>query len=569
MTTTTSSTSTVVTSGSTTYISSTASGLDTDALVEAAVAQKTQRADTIDSKITANEAKISAYESLQSMLSDISSALSDLAAPAYSSLGATNAFDEKEAYLTASDGSDATSTIAVSADSTAVAASYTIEVSQLAKAMKVAATAQDKTTALGLDGTFSLGTGGDSAEITVTADMTLADIADAIQAVSSDTGVNATLIQVSSGSYQLVLSAADTNTDIETSVVSGDDVMNGIGVTASDGSFANVLQAAQPAIVSIDGVEVSSDSNQLDDVIDGLSISLLSTTDTGESVTLDIEPNYSTVKTAITDFITAYNTLRDFVNTQQTVNDDGTVPDDAVLFADTLLRSLTQTLSSILTGSADSASSDDYNDLTDLGITFNSSNELELSDENKLDSALLSNFSDLESFFETSFETSNSKLKLLKNDTTRSYDFTLDVTASSDGTITGVTVNGVSGLFTISGSRIVGAEGSIYEGLSFALTATADTSIDVKISQGFANEITTLMSSYSDTSSGLIQTQINNLTDLDTQLQSQSDQIRSDAEDYRTKLIQKYANMETEVSAAKLLQQQIEAILNASTSNAS
>lgn len=564
--TTTTSTSTVVTSGSTTYISSTASGLDTDALIEAAVEQKTARADTIDAKITANEAKISAYETLQGLLSDISDALSDLASPDYSALGASNAFDEKAAYLTASDGSDATDVLAVSADDSAVAASYTIEVEQLAKAMKVAASAQDKTAALGLEGVFSIGTGEASAEIEVTSDMTLEDIAEAIEAVSDDTGVSATLIQVSSGSYQMVLSAADTNTEIVASTVSGDDVLAGIGLTDADGAFATVLQAAQPAIITIDGVQVTSDTNELTDVVDGLSISLLQTTDEGSTITLDIEPNYETVKTAITDFITAYNALRDFVTTQQTVSSDGEVADDAVLFADTLLRSLTRTLSSILTSTSASAAGD-FDHLSDLGVTFDSGNYLELTDETALDDALLSNLADLESFFETSFEASDSGLKLLKNETTRSFDFTLEVTVDDDGTITGATVDGQDGLFTVEGSRIVGVEGTIYEGLSFALTATADTSIDIAITQGFANQIVNLLDAYADTSSGLIQSQIDNLTDVDTQLSTRAERIRTEAETYREKLIAKYATMETEVSAAKLLQQQIEAILNGSSSD--
>lgn len=564
--TTTTSTSTVVTSGSTTYISSTASGLDTDALIEAAVEQKTARADTIDAKITANEAKITAYETLQGLLSDVSDALSDLASPDYSALGASNAFDEKQAYLTASDGSDATDVLAVSADDSAVAASYAIEVEQLAKAMKVAASAQDKTTALGLEGVFSIGTGEAAAEIEVTSGMTLEDIAEAIEAVSDDTGVSATLIQVSSGSYQMVLSAADTNTEIVASTVSGDDVLAGIGLTDADGAFATVLQAAQPAIITIDGVEITSDTNELTDVVDGLSISLLQTTDEGSTITLDIEPDYETVKTAITDFITAYNALRDFVTTQQTVSSDGEVADDAVLFADTLLRSLTRTLSSILTSTSASATGD-FDHLSDLGVTFDSGNYLELTDETALDDALLSNLADLEGFFETSFEASDSGLKLLKNETTRSFDFTLDVTMDGDGTITGATVDGQDGLFTVDGSRIVGVEGTIYEGLSFALTATADTSIDIAITQGFANQIVNLLDAYADTSSGLIQSQIDNLTEVDTQLSTRAERIRTEAETYREKLIAKYAAMETEVSAAKLLQQQIEAILNGSSSD--
>ncbi|MFN3522756.1 MAG: flagellar filament capping protein FliD [Phenylobacterium sp.] len=559
-------TSSVVTSGTTSYISSTASGLDTDALIEAAVAQKTTRADTIDAKIDANEAKIAAYETLQGLLSDIGEALSGLAAPAYSALGASNSFDEKQAYLTASDGSDATSVIAVSADAEAAAASYAIEVEQLAKAMKVAATAQDKTTALGMSGVFAVGTGEASVEIEVTADMTLADLAEAIAAVSEETGVNATLIQVSSGSYQLVLSAADTNTEINASAVSGDDVLAAIGLTDGSGGFSQVLQAAQPAIVIIDGVEVTSDSNELTDVVDGLSISLLSTTAQGAGITLDVEADYEAVKTAITDFIDAYNALRDFVVTQQTVDGEGVVADDAVLFADTLLRSLTRALSSVLTGASASAAGE-FDDLSDLGITFDSGNYLELTDETALDNALLSNLGDLESFFETSYEASDSRLKLLKNDTTRAYDFTLDVTVGEDGVITGATVDGQDGLFTVSGNRIVGAEGTIYEGLSFALTATADVSIDIAITPGFADQVVNLAAAYADTSGGLIQDQIDSLTELDTQLADRADRIRTDAESYREKLIAKYAAMETEVSAAQLLQQQIEAILNGNSSD--
>ncbi|KAK0360375.1 hypothetical protein LTR94_027544, partial [Friedmanniomyces endolithicus] len=100
-----SSTAGVSTSSGASYITSTASGLDTDALIEAAVAQKTARADTIDAKVTANEAKIAAYEELQTLVASVSDAIETLALPAYSSLGSENAFDAKTASLTATSGS--------------------------------------------------------------------------------------------------------------------------------------------------------------------------------------------------------------------------------------------------------------------------------------------------------------------------------------------------------------------------------------------------------------------------------------------------------------------------------
>lgn len=560
------STSTVSSSGSTTYLTGTISGLDTDALIEAAVSQKTARADTLDAKVTANTTKISAYQTLQGLLDDVTSAMSSLKSTAYSSLSTStgNAFDDKSAYLTASDGSDATDIIAVSADSDAVAASYSVTVTQLAKAMKVASDSHDTTTALGQSGDFTVGVAdGASATISVTADMTLSDLADAINEQSDATGVSATLLKVSSGAYKLVLSAADTNVDIEVSDASG--AAAAIGLVDDNGDFANVLQAAQPAIATIDGVEITSDSNQLTDTIPGLSISLLQTTGTDQTVTLDIEADYSDIKTAITAFIDAYNALRDFVDTNSEVAADGTVDEDAVLFADSLLRGVTKQLSATVGGKAGSAA-DGVDNLAALGITLNAENQLELSDETTLDNLLLSDLDSLRGFFESKFTTSDSALKLLKNASTASFDFTLDVTVT-DGSISDVTVDGQSGLFTVSGSRIVGAAGTIYEGLSFALVTQASASIDVTLTQGFADLITTQLDGYANASTGLIQGEIERLNDSNTALSDKSTAIRDNAETYRTTLIAKYSAMEQELYAAQVLQEQIKAILGSSSNS--
>jgi flagellar hook-associated protein 2 len=419
------------------------------------------------------------------------------------------------------------------------------------------------TTALGLDGVMSIAAAdGAAVDITVTTTMTLAGLSSAINAQTATSGVTATVISTSAGA-RLVLSTSDTNQAISVSTTSGDDVALGIGLTDATGAFATQLQAAQPSIVVIDQQTITSDGNELTDVVPGLSISLLQTTGTDQTVTLDVEANYDDIKTAITSFITAYNALRAFVVTNQTVGSDGTVPEDAVLFADSILRDANRQLSAVLSGSPTSAD-DDVADLADLGITFDANNQLELSSETTLDNLLLTNLSSVASFFETRFTSDNAGLKLMKNSTAQSFDFSLDVTAT-DGVITGVSVGGNSSLFTVSGSLISGAKGSIYEGLSFALSPATTGSIAIKVEQGFANKITSLLSGFANTTNGTIQTQIASLETIDTDLTSKSDDIRTDAEDYRTRLVNKYAAMETELSAAQLLQAQIKAILGASS----
>ncbi|WAC60692.1 flagellar filament capping protein FliD [Brevundimonas sp. SL130] len=558
---TTTSTAGVSTSSGASYITSTASGLDTDSLIEAAVAQKTARADTIDAKVTANEAKIAAYEEIQTLVAAVSDAIEGLALPNYSSLGSENSFDSRSAALASSSG-DTVTGLAVDVTSDAINGDYEIEVQQLAQAMKVSASSGSSTDAIGVEGVLSLGVdGGESVEITVTATTTLSDLAKAINAQSDTTGVQASLIQLDSSTVQLVLSASDTNQTIVLSTVSGDDVALAIGLTDDTGAFANVLREAQPSIITVDGATVTRDTNELTDVIDGVSLSLSGVTD--GAVTLTVSTDSSAVKTAITDFVDAYNALKQYILDQSAVSSDGGADEDAVLFADSVMRMLNSTLQTLInTGSA--AASDDITMFSDMGITWTSDGLLELSDETALNDAILSNLDDLESFFETDFSTSDSNLKLLANDTTSSLAFTLTITTDETGAITAVSADGDSAAFTVSGSRLVGAEGSIYEGISFTLSPATSGDISVSIQQGFANMLAKTLEQFDDSSSSLIQQRIDSLTDINTDLSDRSDKIRDDAETYRTKLVTKYANMEAELEAARLLQEQIEAILGSS-----
>lgn len=556
-----SSTAGVSTSSGASYITSTASGLDTDALIEAAVAQKTARADTIDAKVTANEAKIAAYEELQTLVASVSDAIETLALPAYSSLGSENAFDAKTASLTATSGASV-SGLAVDVASDAVSGDYEIEVIQLAQAMKVAAASGSSTDPIGSSGVISLGVeGGDAVEITVTATTTLSDLAKAINASADKTGVQASLIKLDSETVQLVLSATDTNQTIVVSSVSGDDIAQAIGLTDEAGSFSTVLRQAQPAIVTVDGATVTRDTNELTDVIEGVSLSISSVSD--GPVTLAITADSSTVKTAITDFVDAYNALKQFILDQSAVSSDGGADEDAVLFADSIMRMLDQTLKSLI-NSGGEAAGDDIALFSDFGIGWTSNGLLEISDETALNDAILSNLDALESFFETDFTASDSNLKLLANNTSRSFDFTLTLTVDETGAITSASADGNEAAFTVSGSRLVGVAGSIYEGLSFTLSPATSGDVSVSIQQGFANLLVQSMKQFDDSSTSLIQQRIDSITEINSDLSDRSDRIREDAEAYRTRLVTKYANMEAELEAARLLQEQIKAILGAS-----
>jgi flagellar hook-associated protein 2 len=559
------------TSASTTTYTSTAStsatidtsDIDWDALIEVAVQAKLSKADTIDLKITANEAKIAAYQELQSLLSDVADAADALRAVSGTSNSGTDVFLDRAAYLTANGDVDASAALSATVEDGSDVGSYDIQILQLAKAHKIAGTTQaSKSEDLGLSGVVSLGViDGEAVEITVTETMSLADIADAINAESEATGVQATVLRVSGSSYRLVLSGVETGETIAASAVSGADVLAALGLTGSDGAFADVLQEAQNAILTLDGITITRSSNNIDDLLDGVTLHLYQTTqddpeaDSDVSITLEVGADVSSAKAAIQALIDAYNDFREFVSTQQTLASDGTVSDDAVLFGDGTMRSATLSIYSALTATIDDEG------MALIGLSFASDGTLVV-DEDTLDNALLDDLDTVKALLSFQMNASSSQLKLLSRGTSVPAGFTLDISVDSSGAPSTASVGGDSSLFTVSGTRIIGAKGSIYEGYTFVFTGSSAQSIDVSLKTGIAELLYNAADPVADGTDGSIQTLIDNLTEVDDALQTKSDSIRSAAETYRTNLSARYARYQAAIAAAESTQDYLTALID-------
>ncbi|MFL9823536.1 flagellar filament capping protein FliD [Rhodoplanes sp. SY1] len=550
--------SSVTTNTSSTSTTSSAVSTDWDALIEEAVAAKLTKADAIETKITANEAKIAAYEEMQSLLQDIADAAQALRAPSGTLAKDDDVFGDRASYLTANGDVDASSVVSVTADRDVDVGTYDLVVKQLATSHKVASDSQSsKTTALGSAGVFSLQVeGGSAVEITVTEDMSLADLAEAINDTSATSGVKATVLQVTSGSYKLVLTATDTGKDITAAAVSGDDVLGTLGIIDEDGAFANELQAAQDAIIELDGVEITRDSNEIDDAIDGLTFYVYSVTPDDTSVTVEIETDYSAVKEAIQALVDAYNAYREWAITQQELTTSGTASDDAVLFGDGTLRSVNRSVASALSTMVDELS------LAGIGITYDSSNLLVL-DEDTLDEALLENLDEVKALLSFDLTSSSDDLMLLSRGASAPSSFTLDVVVDADGTLTSASVGGDSSLFTISGTRIIGVAGTAYEGFSFVFAGDTSQSITLTTSYGLAERLYAVADGAADTSDGSLQSLIDSLTDQNTDYAAKVSDIESKAEDYRATLETRYANYQAAISKAQSTLAYLEAILAA------
>jgi flagellar hook-associated protein 2 len=554
----TSSTSTGTTTSS--AASTNPSGIDWNALIQSEVNAKLAAATTVETSITNNQAKVSAYQQMQTLLSSLASAALPFSTSNTSSLS-DSAFSARTAAITASGDVSPDSVLAMTVDNGAPTGSYTLTVQQTATEQKVAGTAESsESTALGYSGAFSIGlSGGTSANINITSSMSLQDIAGAINAQEDTTNVQASIVQISSSQYELVLSATQDNAAIQTASVSGDDVLTNLGVTDSSGAFTDQIQGAQPAIFTLDGIQMTRDSNDVSDVLDGTTFHLYQPTPSGSSLNIDISPDSSQMTTAVQTFVTDYNAFRDYVVSQQQTGSDGTAASGTVLFGDGTMTDIMNQLQSAMNTAVGGLS------LNDLGLSFTSTNDLQL-DTTTLQAALTGNLTGVEALMATQLSFSSGDLSTIAAGNSPPSSFTLDLAVDSSGNLASASVNGDSSMFTVSGDTILGNAGTPYAGMALEFTGNTTQSVTVTSTPGIASLINNIGTAASDPTSGTLQTLVSGLQTQDDTLQQQVSDIQSEAATYQAELQTQYAQYQAAIQEATTTLSYLQALLNAGSS---
>lgn len=516
------------------------------------------QADTLDTEISGNEAKITAYQNMQSLLQALQSAAQALSGPDGQSSTAS-AFADRTASLSSSSSTSAASLLSATVDPGTSTGTHQIVVQQLAQAEQIASASQSsESSALGYSGTFTIGAGSASASITVTSGMSLSDIASAINDASAQSGVTASVVEVSSSDYVLEVTASSADSAIAMSTTGGS-VLSSLGLTGSDGTTAaDVIQKAQPAELTVDGISgITRSSNTISDVISGVTLDLTGA-DANTTVTMTVAPDTGTVTNAIDAFVTAYNNWESFVSENQATNSDGTASSSATLFGDSTLRDASTAIGNAISSMVDDTS------LGSIGVTMNSSNQLSV-DATTLAGALSSDFSSVQSLFAYQATSSSNNLQLAgDNSSTYTGTLSFNIITDSSGNVTAVSATdqstGQAADFTVSGNEIVGAAGSPYAGLTFSYSgSTTSSPITVTVTQGLGDSIYQTADNYGNSTSGTVQTRISSLTGEDTTLQQQLSTVSAQADDYYNFLLNQYGVIEAQISeanqTASLLQQ--------------
>ena len=384
-----------------------ATNLDVNSIVSQLMTVERQPISKLNVKEAGYQAKLSAYGSVKSAVAGFQATMQSLSSASnFQSLKATP--------------SDLT-VFSASATSAAVAGAYSLEVTSLAQAQKLAATGQTSSTAAIGTGasttvTFDFGTisggafnsgtgkytgaaftsnGAGTTDITIdSSNNSLQGIRDAINAAQM--GVTATIINDGSGTpYRLALSSDSNGVSNSMKItVSGDATVSSL-LAHDPAGTQNLAQTvtAQNADFKVDGVTVSKTSNTVSDVIPGVTLTLSKVT--ASPATLTVARDTAAASSSISSFVKAYNDLAATLKNASAY--DAANQKGAILQGDSTVRSLQSQLRSML-GTPVTGTSGALTTLSDVGVSFQKDGTLAVN-QTKLDSVMASNFSDIASLF--------------------------------------------------------------------------------------------------------------------------------------------------------------------------
>lgn len=418
------------------------SGVDIKALAENLVAaEKTPRKERLDSKISQSEARISGLSAIKYALGEVKAAFEKLNDPSdFASIQVGNS--QPNAFkLTASDKAEP--------------GYFDIAVTQLAQGQRLRTDTLGSSINGGAAFRLALQIGNGNAVSIAVNQATPAGLVSAIN--NAKTGVSAQAIQTGSGT-QIVLSGQpgmdqafnitayrSNNTqvvqhDSSNLVLSADPLTTALRVSYQDpvtdepvimdmqqgldGKWQPVdsnlippqntpltltpvpaeisltlfnapFQDAEDALININGIQVTRSSNRIDDLFDGVTLDLLSST-TGTGAKVELSRETTSIKSSLQGLVTAY---KDLEETFKVLGDKDSEVEKfgGALAGDSLLQSIRSQLRKLITEPSTTPGST-IKAARDVGLSFDRYGVLQL-DESRLDQALQGHFDEVVKMF--------------------------------------------------------------------------------------------------------------------------------------------------------------------------
>ena len=342
-----------------------------------------------------------------------------------------------------------------------------------------------------------------------------------------------------------------------------------------------IEEDGQDAQLTIDGTQITRNTNDFDDVVDGLTFNVSNETPVGEELRVNIEPDTELTKQGILNFVESYNAIRIYTAQQNELGDDGQPTESSILAGDSTLRLITARINAELANQVEGLG--DFSRLSDLGITFNdfpgdadtpfTRNILTLNEE-QLDSALSTNYDGVRDIFEFNLTSDNANLQVFERTNGLSVsEFSVNVdsvndiyTATFDDNGTPKTVNFDVEVLSGGGLVLNGQDGTELEGLVLLFSDPTDTTINVRTTQGVADRIFNSLDELLAEDTGAISVAIQSIADDEDRFTEDIARIDARVERFRESLIAQFSALEAAISSANTLLQSLDAQANARNS---
>jgi flagellar hook-associated protein 2 len=362
-----------------------ASNYDLSSILEAALGASSPGLDVtaaVNSAVTAAQAPEQAWENQLSTLQNQSTAINQLQTDVSNldnDVQGLNSITGPLSAMTVSSSNSGVVTAAAAPGSTA--GNHVVVVNNLATTASWTSGAfANGTTALPA-GSFTITTGTGATTITTDGTQTLNDVVSQIN--GDNLGLTASVVTDATGSRLAIV--ANNSGSAGSFTVSG---------SASFGFTVGATGAN--ASLTVDGISIQSASNTVTGAVPGLTLNLQSASP-GTQISLNVQPDTSGAASAINQFVSDYNTVISFLNTQFTYTSGS---GQGVLATDSTVRSLqSAVLGAISYTNTAGSSGTVIPNLTALGISVNNDGTLNV-DSSNLQSTLQNNFSGVQSFFQ-------------------------------------------------------------------------------------------------------------------------------------------------------------------------
>ncbi len=363
------------------------SGLDLNTIVTKLVALERQPIGQMQSKANQLQTQVSSFGQINSLMSGVQTAANALTNPLLWS-GSTVASSDPSA-------------VSVSASNNVSAGNYAVTVQALASSQQLAsASAFSDSGALPGSGTltlqlgawdagqahFSPKSGSSAVDITIASTDTLANVVEKIN--SAGAGVTASLVTDASGVRLSLRSTAtgEANGFRMTAADSDGNNSDGLGLSVMafdppNGATAmQLMQGSSDAKATVNGIAVTSTSNAMTGVIEGLTLNLNKVSST--AINLTASADTASVQAAIKTFASAYNAMVSYIGNQTKY--DPTSKSGGALQGDSAATNLQARLRSMV--GATSGASSTFGRMSDIGLEVQRDGTLTVS-QTKLDAA--------------------------------------------------------------------------------------------------------------------------------------------------------------------------------------